>query len=683
MTNTNSTTANERQTLLEINSRFEDAKNYRLPLESKWYTNAAFLFGNQWNKYDPINKTFEETKSPSWRQKVIANMIFPTIRQIVSKLIRQDLSILAMPIPKTEDAKTKARIATKTIKHVFSKNDMASQLAPQIALYVLTFGVAYVKTFFDAKEYADMPVKEEENNRVPQILYKEMDAIADLEGKDDITQLLATGGDTDPLKLTAGNLPPLDLGDIYSSHAAQIGDICLEVLRPDFVYLDPVATSEKDARYAFIVKVRSKEYIYDRYGIEVEEKDVINVSNSSFNIDSILRKEATRTVKGALVKEYWERKNYKYPSGRHVVIANDKVVKDDINPYSEISDQTLGIPITSFNYFPTLGNLYTTSLVEQLVPLQKEYNRLRSDVVEHERVMMRGKWLVPTTANVPQTAITSQPGEKIYYDPRGGAPVAIPGTPPPAELWQHIINVKNEFNDIAGIHEVSRGRVPSGVRAASGIMFLQEQDDMQLSVTNLLFNDGFLDIANKIIKLASKYYIEDRLLKIVGKGSDYEVAIFKGGQQIDDNDLILNIEFGSKIPYSYVARQQFILSLADRGLITDRSKLLKMLEFPTEDDIYESAEYDEINARIENENMAQGTMVVVQDYDDHLKHLSVHDNYRKNPDFKKLPQQIQQIFYTHVEYHRRFIALMMASQQQQQENAPGANKDKQTKQPTK
>lgn len=644
----------------ELDQRFSEAKDARAGNDLRWYMSAAFLFGKQWSAFDPVNKSFGEQRAPTWRARVVANMIFPTVRQIVSRIVKQDLSILCLPVNKNEKNKSASRIATLVIKHVLAKNNI-KKLAYEVALNIITFGVGYLKTYFDSAEYASIPSGFAPANRAAEIITEEQDLLADAVGLDAVPEEVS-----DAINLT-GDLAPIQPEQL-DARVAKIGDIVIESLRPDFVYVDPIAQNIEEARYVFIVKVRSKEYIRDRYDEVVEEQDIVMPSNQT-NIDNLVSSGGGKQPKGILVKEYFERPTYDYPNGRHIVIANDKIVKgergDEENAYAKLS-KNCAIPLSQFNYFPTMNNLFTTSLVEQLVPLQKEYNRLRSDVVEHERVLMRGKWLIPIGCGVSQNSLTSEPGEKVYYDPRGGVPMAIPGTPPPPAIWQHILSVKNEFNDIAGLHEVSRGRVPSGVRSASGIMFLQEQDDIQLSITNTLLQEGFLDVARKVVSIAKKYYKEDRILKLSGKGTQIEIAEFKTGV-LNDSAFDVFVEFGSKIPYSFVARQQFILSLVDRGLIQDRERIMKLLEFTSEDDLYESTEYDELNARAENQAMAEGQMVMANDYDDHMRHLKAHDAFRKNPEYKQLPQEVQQIFLQHINFHREFVSIMMAGMQEAQE----------------
>lgn len=640
----------------ELEDKFSKAKEARLSADDRWYMSAAFLFGKQWIGYDADAKKFLNTPVPSWRVRVVANMIFPIIRQLISKVVRQDLNAICVPLSKDESAKSSARVASKIIKATLDKNKIR-KMAYDIVLNIFTFGLTYIKVFWDAKEKAFMPLAKDEKVST---LTPEDDRLADELGLPNLSGLIEQ--EHENLMAELEERMPLPIGAFEGQFEEyEIGDIVIENLRPDFVYLDHLATTVDEARYLFICKLRSADYVKERYGVEVKEKEVV-LPTPQQSIDSLLQTGSKGTKTGVLVKEYWERKSSEYPNGRFIVLANEEIVKEGDNPYADIDNE---LPLVQINYFPPLNNLYSTSIVEQLIPLQKEYNRLRSDVVEHEKVMMRGKWLVPIGCNISKNSITSEPGEKIYYDPRGGAPTAIAGTPPPAEIWQHILSVKNEFNDIAGLHEVSRGRVPSGVRAASGIMFLQEQDDIQLSVINAYFQEGFLEICRRIVQLARKYYKEDRLLKLVGQGNSIEIFEFKQGAIKNDN-FDIQVEFGSKTPFSYVARQQFILSLWDRGIIRDENKILKLLEFTVEDDIYKSTEPDEIQARVENYQMQEGQMCIVEDYEDHGTHIRMHNEFRKNINFKKLPREIQELFREHVNIHQQFIMAQMAMMMEQQ-----------------
>lgn len=658
----------------EIDKKFMAAQEARMSADSRWYTAAAFLFGKQWIGYDAESKRFFEGAAPSWRVRVVANMIFPTIRQLVAKVVRQDLSAVCIPYTRDEQAKSTSKVAGKIIKAVLEKN-IIRKLSFEMALNIFTFGITFVKVFWDGKQKAYMPGAEGEKQDA--VLTPEDDRMADEMGMPNLSEIMGQERELFQKSLE-GDMEALMTGQLSPQMPAEefaIGDVVVENLRPDFIYIDPLAESVQEARHLFLCKIRSKEYVQERYGVDVEEKDV-TLPNPQQSIDNLLN-TGVESTKGILVKEYWERKSSQYPNGRFIVMANDKIVKEGDNPYSDIG---CDIPFEQINYFAPLNNLYSTSIVEQLIPLQKEYNRLRSDVVEHEKVMMRGKWLIPIGCNISKNSLTSEPGEKVYYDPRGGTPMAVAGTPPPAQIWGHISHVKSEFNDIAGLHEVSRGKVPSGVRSAAGIMFLQEQDDLQLSIVNSFLQEGFLGICKKIVKLARKYYKEDRLLKLTGRGSQIEIFQFKEGT-LDKDDFDIFVEFGSKVPFSYVARQQFIMSLWDRGIIRDGDKILKLLEFTVADEIYQSSENDELQARIENHSMTQGQQVIAEDFEDHMVHIKIHNEFRKNPDFKQKPREMQELFREHVNYHQQFIAIQMAAMMEQQGGRPPAGMGQADKKP--
>lgn len=463
-----------------------------------------------------------------------------------------------------------------------------------------------------------------------------------------------------------------DIGE-YIAEGVRLGDITLTHLTPFEVWIDPLATSIYDARYCFVVKIRDIDYVREHYGVDVKPSTAV-IPNILQTLEVYYGKKPYLPKNAVVVKEFWSKSMEGYPGGLYCILVNDEIVKVEENPYKDLEGRPF-LPLVEFNFFTTSNQLYGTSLVEQLIPLQKEYNVLRTEIVLQEQLMTKPKWLIPIQCNVGEEAITGEPGEKIYFDARGGVPQQIQGVPPSPEYWQHLAYIKQEFDDIAGLHDVSRGKVPSGIRSYIAIAFLQEQDQSLLSITRQNMIDSFIKMCYMILSIAKLYYLEDRILAIVGEGNRAEVYKFVKGSLDDLSSSSIEIVEGATLPQSMVARQQFILSLWQAGLIRDPQKVLELLQIPAVE-ILEDTQLDERNAENENMVISQGQYVEVDRADNHNIHLQKHYNFMKTDEYKVLPQEIKELFNRHCDTHQKLINLQLMQLQQFVEPKRGRKTDK-------
>lgn len=578
-----------------IKKRFEKAKTFRSVVEKIWYVCLCYFYGKQWITWDNSSQVVRDLKQDPKKFYVTSNKIFPTIRQITAKISKQKFSLIAVPTKKEVSDIANANVANKILSHVLENTNVLNKFGMnmyEIILNMFLFSKSYMKVFWNS-----------------------------------------------------------NLGEIIpESGGLKIGEISTLPLSPFYVYVDPLASSVYDARYVFIVSIRSQEYVEEYYGVNKESISGSNMPSIITRVEDFFNKTGTVREDSIFVVEYYEMPTISNPSGRHIIFCNWEKVVDD-----ELQDEN--IPLVEFNYFPKLGQQNSINPTEQMIPTQKEYNRLRSEIVKWEKVMMKGKYFIPANSLINPGSITDETGEKVYFDSRYGAPVGVPGVPPPAELWLHLDRLKDEFDEISGIRDISKGIVPAGLRSGQAIMFLQEQDDSNLSPTYNLLADSLSILGNRIVSLAQKHYKEDRLLKVGGEGIKYDIYEFKKEEKIYSKNLDIHVEIGSKLPFSYVAKQQFVMQLVQSGLLQDREKALKLLEMPTEDEIFGEDKYDEVNINRENEIMSKGQPAIVNDFDNHEQHNKGHNNFRKRPSFIELPEEVKKLFFDHVGFHGKFIFL--------------------------
>jgi hypothetical protein len=340
-------------------------------------------------------------------------------------------------------------------------------------------------------------------------------------------------------------------------------------------------------------------------------------------------------------------------------------------------------PFIKFTHVPT-GSFYGESVVTDLVPLQKEYNRTRGQIIEAKNRMAKPQLLAPKGSVNPRS-ITTEPGQVILYRPGFAPPSPLPLQPLPNYVLEELDRIRLDMDDISGQHEVSRGTVPPGVTAATAISFLQEQDDTMLSWAVRSLEVGVQNLAKLMLHYVIQYWDAPRMVKVTGVDGSFDVVSLMSSDIEGNTDI--RIETDSALPTSRSAKQAFVMDLMKMGFI-DPDKGLEVMEIGGINKIYEQINVDKRQAQRENIRMQQipeevqmqfqqaqqlfqesggmkpdGTPmppppppISVNTWDNHAAHIQVHNNFRKTQTFEALPDTIKVAFETHVKFHQQALA---------------------------
>jgi hypothetical protein len=155
-----------------------------------------------------------------------------------------------------------------------------------------------------------------------------------------------------------------------------------------------------------------------------------------------------------------------------------------------------------------------------------------------------------------------------------------------------------------------------------------------------------------VLNLVQAHYTEPRLLSIVGDDHGPEVNTFMG-RDVQGNRRI-KIKLGSNLPISISARQEMLISLADKGYI-QKKDALDGLELGDLSKVTDPP--DKALAKVETSNMVRGIYHEPNQWDDHTIHMATHTEFMKTPDYFKLPQETRALFEVHVSGHQQAIVI--------------------------
>ncbi len=574
--------------------------NSRVTLEGIYLTNVAYLMGFDGVYFDTTNRQFRniDPKRKFTRSRFKVNKILPIVQNRLSRLTQSPPRFDVRPNSNSTEDKDSARLSLELIENIIEKQTF-NERRQDLLMSTMQGGVAYAQALWDP------------------CLGKPM---------------------VDP-----------DSGELSGYE----GDVRIEILNCLEVFPDPLAKNIEECQWIIKAKVRKLEYFRERYperGDAVKEEDswllssVYDLKSNALTSVGIAGASAQDQMKNAAIElVYYEKRSTDYPNGRMVVCSNGVLLEDKELPIGQYD-------IVKFDDM-LIGSRYNSeAIITHLRPVQDQYNVTRAKTSDWVQKLLGGKYIVAKGANLTQEAINDSSGEVIQYTPVPNASepksMDIPQIPP--YVYKDLQQLDQELDYISGINEISRGVLPSASIPASGMAFLQEQDQTRIGVMTSRNENGYAKLFGNVLRYVGKYYEMPRLLKTAGDGLEYAVKDFVGADLRNNFDVI--VIPGSSAPSSKVLKRQDILNSYQMGILGNpmddklKAKVLKMLEFGDVAEMWKTQALDGAQVKKNIEMIEQGKQPEISQFDNHQTHLMEMNDYRKGDKFQQLDLEKQKLF---------------------------------------
>lgn len=608
---------------------FNNCQSQRTKQERQWYYNLAFYYGNQHVQFRKTassnNFDLYTPPAPYYRARLVVNQIRKIVRKEISRLTAQKPNAFVVPAS-SEDADVFAAQAGEQIWESLWRKVNLNKILRETVFWQAVCGNGFIKSYWDANK--------------------------------------------------------LDTESSMQGHQV-FGDICIEGVNPFHIFVpDLMCTEIENQPYLIHAQVRNKVWVKNMYGIETPVSKLESVDSNLLNVMGINRSD-TKTDQ-TIILEIWVKPRYlpELPDGGMFTIANDQMAYGfDYWPYEHNQ-----YPFSKLDATPT-GKFYTASIIEDLIPLQQELNRSRSQLIESKNRMSKPQ-LTAEKGSVDAKKITTEPGQVIEYRIGSNPPQPLPLQNLPSYVTEEINRLYDDMADLSGQHEVSNGSTPPGVTAATAISFLQEQDEGLVSGNYSSIEEAIEKIAAQSLMYVKMYWDEERTVKTVGIDGTFDVQTFKNSDVKDNTDI--RVESGSALPQSRAAKQAFIMDLMKMGFVPPNEGL-EILEIGGLNRIYERIQVDKRQAQRENLKMRVVTqqdmvqhvqewaqqhpqstvdvdaglqleppsIIPVNTWDNHQIHIEVHNNYRKSQNFESASNEVKMLFEDHVRQHQDAAAGML------------------------
>jgi hypothetical protein len=319
---------------------YSKCKRARQSVERQWYINLAFYFGKQNVQLITGNASttgfqLSVPKAPAWRVRLVINKIRPIIRNELSKLTSGKPTFSVIPATTEDEDIVAARVAENIITAAY-RDKGVHKILRSVVWWGSICGTSFTKTYWD---------------------------------------------------------PTVQTDD------GQIGDTVIERVDPFHLFVPDIREEEIEKQpYIIHATTKSAQWLKEVYGANV---NATTKAADDLLEDSFLNLVGAQQDKRdeVLCLEFWIKKGSHpdFPEGGLLTICGDKIVLNtgelqltEQGPVGGYPYKHNEYPFAKFTHIPS-GKFYGDSVVTDLVPLQREYNRTRSQIVEAKNLMAKPK----------------------------------------------------------------------------------------------------------------------------------------------------------------------------------------------------------------------------------------------------------------------------------------------------
>ena len=597
----------------EVKADFEKRREERRSLEQQWNLNMNFLSGNQYCDIAPNGEVVDDENYFYWQNRNVYNHIAPIIETRVAKLarVRPVMSVRAAGGDEA-DLKT-ARITSDVLNATCNRVELDAVIS-KATLWSETLGTAFYKVMWNA----DGGKK-----------------LGELDGKS------VSEGDVEIIAVSPYEIFPESL---FKSELAE----------------------QKSVIHARAVNVDD---IESAYGVRVEgeETDVFSLSTVKSGAHLTGTKISGRTAPdSAIVIERYERPSKRFPLGRVVTVAGNKLLSVTELPYINGVDGRRDFPFVKQDAISQAGMFFGTGVIDRVIPLQRAYNAVKNRKHEFLNRLSMGVVTVED-GSVDINELTEdglQPGKILVYRQGANPPSMMSMDSVPFDFAREEERLTNEFITVSGVSEISRNsNIPVNVTSGVALQLLIEQDETRLSVTAENVRRAIKQMAKQIIRLFRQFAGRQRLMKIAGNNRKCEVFYFDSSDLTSD-DVVFDTE--NELSYTPAQKKSSVLELLKTGLLTDKegnmsertkAKILEIMGYGSFDNVRDLTSLH--ISKAQSENLSLGDAYVhVEEIDDHEVHIAEHIRFILSGELELMKDKAKtkKNVLEHIAEHKAFTA---------------------------
>lgn len=362
-----------------------------------------------------------------------------------------------------------------------------------------------------------------------------------------------------------------------------------------------------------------------------------------------------------LVLTMYERPNKETPKGKVAIVVNGRTVEENDWPFP-VTDR---LNLFVFRQQQIDGTWIGTTLMNDAVPIQVQYNFMRSCIAEHAKKVGNAR-LMAAQGAFQEEDLSDDPGSVLWYSPDLGGTIPQYLRPPDLPRWMvgEAGALSGELDDVMFVHATSRGEASFDRASGQALALLAEKDDSPLGLMAFEESQNWGDIGTFVLKLYEKRVRETREVapqNAVGQQVMGQVRVSKWNGKALKGQTRAIVPLETTLPVSQAAQQAFARDMWDRGIIKDPLVFARLLRLPQRE-ITSVLDADVSKAQRENVRMLLGEALHPEQFDDHGKHIAEHNRFRKSDSYIYADAMSKRIIDAHTMYHQMMAAQEMGQQ---------------------
>lgn len=536
--------ATEREILDKLEVRTENNFLFGLKYHvmRRCFLDLSYYNGFQHVMWNNAKRRIVSAPAVRGRSVITDNKIMPAVQHAVSLATRRTIAPTVRPVGSDFRARSEARIGERALMDLFRRKRWRRKMQ-KLMYWVFTTGCGFARPYFDAtagpirKLYYDpssgLPIPEEALN-------------------ERLKALLAAEG--------------------FEKEYRE-GDVDIAIHSPFDVYVPDTATDTDDLQWYCLAYRKSLPWIrgqFPKRGKLVEPEEITTFDQNSFEGRLLSsgagmsgRSGGTSTGaslsedNSAILKVYIEPPTPENPKGMYAATANGVLLEHGDSPSHTFGLN--GCDLVKYDCIERPGSFWPISLVENLIPSQRELNNTRGQISDLRRSLLKPKVLVPRGSAMARSAQSDVAAEVIEYDSAKGAPTWQPFPDVPQGLLASVELSNRSIADISSQHEAMQGQNPSGVRAGYAINLLLERDAGFYEPIIQNIADAHSTLFSHAHQMIKRTWSSPRWVELLSNGEQTWSGWIDGTQLAESAHVV--VEAGSLQPVSKAAKQAFVESL--------------------------------------------------------------------------------------------------------------------------
>ncbi len=605
----------------EIIADFKVRQEERKRFEANWQLNINFFIGNQYCAINANNDIVDFEKQFFWQEREVYNHIAPIVELRLSKLTKVRPSMTVIPFSDSDNDINCAKVSKNILKSASYKLNLSKIISEATVWSEICGTVFYKVTWNNLK--------------------------GDVVGIDENGQELLEG------------------------------DVQIDVVSPFEIFPDSATYARlDDCKSIMHVRAFHVDTIKDLWGVDVEGEDINVFTLDNVNCTGGLGyfgrvSKAGTTVKhnSALVIEKYESPTTKYPFGRLIIVAGNKVVYIGELPYVNKSDDKRGYPFISQCSIVNPNCFWGGSVVERCVPIQRSYNAVKNRKHEFLNRISMGVMAVEDgsidTDNLEEEGMA--PGKILIYRQGAQVPRLLSSGNVPTDFNYEEDKLLNEFLTVSGVNDLLRGSSITSSVSGVALELLIEQDEARLLSSAEQIREAVKEISKHILRLYKQFVNGKVSSKLISNNGSIEM-FYWNKSDINSDDVVFETE--NELNESLAQKRNMVFEIFNSGLLHDengrlsnsvRYKLLEQLGFGIWENTQDVKTLQIKRANKEHlELLEYGKIASPKEIDDHQLHINEHTCFMLGEEYERAVNKnpkLEKIMLEHIRTHKQFIEI--------------------------